>query len=330
MNTCLLSMLLLTIGSAFLAALATFFKRQTEVDALNNRIRKMKTTLEKLDVEHRNSIAYYEGMREEITNYATERNTVEQEIADLESQIADLQTEIKALKNPESVNAATNAEQQTSRLLPTPDQDGDDGIEYAQTKENKRKRTKRKKSKSKNKEVISLNEHNEALEKEIVELKEYKSKVEELEAKMESITKKMDDNATSTTPASSPTPASSITPSKKVNRKSKRNNKAANISSSQAIKKDDKSILKRINRRRKEVDFETIGFSAMGRKDDLKKINGIGPFIEKKLNALGIYRFSQLAKFDESIAKKISDLIEMENADNDLLKWSERAKKLTD
>jgi len=96
------------------------------------------------------------------------------------------------------------------------------------------------------------------------------------------------------------------------------------------IKQDDKSVLKRINRRRKEVDFETIGFSAMGRKDNLQKINGIEPFIEKKLNALGIYRFSQLANFNEEIAKKISGLIEMENADSDLLLWSERAKTFTD
>ena len=34
-----------------------------------------------------------------------------------------------------------------------------------------------------------------------------------------------------------------------------------------------------------------------GEPDDLKKISGVGPVLEKKLNALGIYRFSQVAAF---------------------------------
>ena len=323
MNMCLLSMLLLTIGAAFLAALATYFKRQVEVDALNVRIKKMKTTLEKLDVEHRNSIAYYEGMREEITNYATERNTVEKEIEDLEKQIADLIAENETLKNPNSVPISTEESLDSSqKLLPTPDGDNGDGIEFAQASANKKKKSKRKKTKEKdrdkNKNVEVLSEQNQALEKEISELKEYKTKVEELEAKMESITQKMEKEEP-------PTP--SIAPvSKNISGDS--NKKHTN--SPKITNQDDKSVLKRINRRRKEVDFETIGFSAVGRKDNLQKINGIEPFIEKKLNALGIYRFSQLANFNEEIAKKVSDLIEMENADSDILKWSDRAKTFTE
>ncbi len=323
MNMCLLSMLLLTIGSAFLAALATYFKRQVEVDALNIRIKKMKTTLEKLDVEHRNSIAYYEGMREEITNYATERNNVEKEIEDLEKQISELIAENEGLKNPSSTT--TESDEEVQKLLPLPDGDNGDGVEFAQASSNKKKKQKRRKSKSKDKQVEILSEQNEALEKEISELKDYKSKVEELEAKMESISKKMHEET--------PPPSSSITPAptiKKVRKKVGSNKKITKTPTPNIVKQDDKSILKRINRRRKEVDFETIGFSAMGRKDDLQKINGIEPFIEKKLNALGIYRFSQLANFNEDIAKKISNLIEMENADSDLLKWSERAKTFTD
>jgi len=34
-----------------------------------------------------------------------------------------------------------------------------------------------------------------------------------------------------------------------------------------------------------------------GKADDLKKISGVGPVLEKKLNALGIYHFSQIAAF---------------------------------
>lgn len=39
---------------------------------------------------------------------------------------------------------------------------------------------------------------------------------------------------------------------------------------------------------------------ADGRADDLKKIRGVGPVLEKTLNALGIYFFHQIAAFDEN------------------------------
>lgn len=335
MNTCLLSMLLLTIGSAFLAALATYFKRQAEVDALNVRIKKMKTTLEKLDVEHRNSIAYYEGMREEITNYATERDTVEKEIQALEAQVETLTAENETLRNPAIAQQEVNEE--APKLLPTPDGDNGDGVEFAQSSTRKKKqKLKKKKSKSKSKDVEILSEQNEALEKEVEELKAYKTKVEELEAKMESITKKIEVKTPVPSAPESPKKVNGIT-SKKIERSNPKENKSGasnnNITKTatpSSPQKINKSILKRINRRRKEVDFETIGFSAVGRKDDLQKIKGIEPFIEKKLNALGIYRFSQIANFNEEIAKKVSNLIEMESTDTDLLEWSEHAKSLTD
>lgn len=45
-------------------------------------------------------------------------------------------------------------------------------------------------------------------------------------------------------------------------------------------------------------------------KDDLKKINGIGPFIEQKLNDIGIYKFSQISQFDEDLINQITDAIQ--------------------
>lgn len=41
-----------------------------------------------------------------------------------------------------------------------------------------------------------------------------------------------------------------------------------------------------------------ISAVAASQKDDLKKINGIGPFIEEKLNDLGIYSFQQVSQLD--------------------------------
>ena len=49
---------------------------------------------------------------------------------------------------------------------------------------------------------------------------------------------------------------------------------------------------------------EPLFATPAGAADDLKKITGVGPVLEKKLNALGVTRFDQVANFsDEDIAK---------------------------
>ncbi len=45
-------------------------------------------------------------------------------------------------------------------------------------------------------------------------------------------------------------------------------------------------------------------------KDDLKKIGGVGPFIEAKLNRIGIYTFEQIASMTTDQAGKINEAIE--------------------
>ena len=45
-------------------------------------------------------------------------------------------------------------------------------------------------------------------------------------------------------------------------------------------------------------------------KDDLKLIHGIGPFIEKKLNKIGIYHFRQISAFDQATIDKVTNAIE--------------------
>ena len=50
------------------------------------------------------------------------------------------------------------------------------------------------------------------------------------------------------------------------------------------------------------LNFSSFGAATEDEKNDLKKISGVGPFIEKKLNAIGIYTFEQVSKFsDEDI-----------------------------
>ncbi|GAB3719301.1 hypothetical protein [Spirosoma lituiforme] len=69
-------------------------------------------------------------------------------------------------------------------------------------------------------------------------------------------------------------------------------------------------ILNRIRTRADEVNFTRIGLASPTEANNLKVINGIGPFLEKKLNALGIYTFRQIAAFDADDVEQINDLIE--------------------
>ena len=50
--------------------------------------------------------------------------------------------------------------------------------------------------------------------------------------------------------------------------------------------------------------------SRVTRKDDLKMINGLGPFIEEKLNALGIYTFEQIARMTPEMEDEVNEAIE--------------------
>lgn len=68
--------------------------------------------------------------------------------------------------------------------------------------------------------------------------------------------------------------------------------------------------LERVRQRAKDLDFDRIGVATADDKDDLKIVKGIGPFIEKKLNALGIYKFKQIANFDDELIEKVNEAIE--------------------
>ena len=70
------------------------------------------------------------------------------------------------------------------------------------------------------------------------------------------------------------------------------------------------ATLERIQTRAEEVNFDRIGVAVADDKDDLKLIKGIGPFIEKKLNSIGIYTFAQISKFTSEDEDKVNDVIE--------------------
>lgn len=69
-------------------------------------------------------------------------------------------------------------------------------------------------------------------------------------------------------------------------------------------------VLNRIRGRASEVNFGRIGVASAAIADDLKAIVGVGPFLEKKLHAIGIYTFRQIANFTKEDIDTINDIIE--------------------
>ena len=63
-------------------------------------------------------------------------------------------------------------------------------------------------------------------------------------------------------------------------------------------------------------------------KDDLKKINGIGPFIEEKLNKLGIYTYEQISQLDKELVDTVTDAIQFFPGRIDRDNWVGQASSL--
>ena len=53
-----------------------------------------------------------------------------------------------------------------------------------------------------------------------------------------------------------------------------------------------------------------IPSASLADKDDLKSIDGVGPFIEKKLNDIGIYTYEQISQLDADLIQHITDAIQ--------------------
>jgi len=88
---------------------------------------------------------------------------------------------------------------------------------------------------------------------------------------------------------------------------------------------DDSPVLQRIKIRKKEIPFDRLGYVTEFDKDDLKQINGIGHFMERKLNALGIFAFRQIAAFTEADTTLVNEAIEFFPGQIVKDKWVEQA-----
>ncbi len=73
---------------------------------------------------------------------------------------------------------------------------------------------------------------------------------------------------------------------------------------------EETTVLNRIRARASEINFTRIGVATSAIADDLKIIAGIGPFLEKKLHAIDIYTFRQIANFTSADIEQVNDIIE--------------------
>ncbi|MEM6806025.1 MAG: hypothetical protein AAF696_31800 [Bacteroidota bacterium] len=92
---------------------------------------------------------------------------------------------------------------------------------------------------------------------------------------------------------------------------------------------EEEMILTRVKGRKSWLNYDRFGLASITEKDDLQKINGIGPFIEDKLNALEIYTFSQLSKLTKRDVSLVNDAIELNEGHIERDDWVGQSKSFT-
>ncbi len=77
-----------------------------------------------------------------------------------------------------------------------------------------------------------------------------------------------------------------------------------------------------------ELDFDSFGYADAEDKEDLTKINGIGPYIETKLNDIGIYNYAQISKLSLRDIELITEMIDFFPGRIERDNWVGQAKSL--
>lgn len=77
-----------------------------------------------------------------------------------------------------------------------------------------------------------------------------------------------------------------------------------------------------------ELNFNSIGYADNDQKDDLTRVMGIGPYIEQKLNEIGIYNYDQISRLNEADIQVITELIDFFPGRIERDNWVGQAKAL--
>ena len=94
--------------------------------------------------------------------------------------------------------------------------------------------------------------------------------------------------------------------------------------------KKKESALLRVAEKSKDIDFGILGFATSENRDQLQEIKGIGPFIEEKLNALGIFTFAQISRMTSELEEKVNEAIEFFPGRVKRDEWANKARMLVD
>lgn len=76
------------------------------------------------------------------------------------------------------------------------------------------------------------------------------------------------------------------------------------------------------------LNYETIGFAHSFERDNLTKIDGIGPYIEEKLNEIDIFTFEQISKLTHSDIRALTEIIDFFPGRIERDDWVGQAKSL--
>ena len=79
-----------------------------------------------------------------------------------------------------------------------------------------------------------------------------------------------------------------------------------------------------------ELNFDHFGYADNKNREDLTKINGIGPYIEQKLNEIGIYNYRQISRFKDEDIRVLTELIDFFPGRIERDDWVGQAKELND
>jgi predicted flap endonuclease-1-like 5' DNA nuclease len=94
-------------------------------------------------------------------------------------------------------------------------------------------------------------------------------------------------------------------------------------------KKKERALL-RVSERSRDIDFGILGFATEENKDQLQEINGVGPFIEEKLNALGIFTFVQISRMTPELEDEVNEAIEFFPGRVKRDEWTKQARSFVD
>lgn len=87
-------------------------------------------------------------------------------------------------------------------------------------------------------------------------------------------------------------------------------NEAKRVKSGQEIAENARSSYLNYTKKKPELNFENFGYGSPSEKEDLTQINGIGPYIEQRLNEIGVYNYDQISRFKDEDIEVLTELID--------------------